>query len=342
MPIEMIKRISKQCREHPWLAAVVVAYLLLSGTEAVRRVMLFSPADAHDTGFSSWSRTDADSEGNVTPFRWSARRSTIVRPVSGAVLGVVLLRDETPSRAEDITVSFVLDGKPLDTYALRGTGPYSFRYFLPPILGDRQWSSIDVALKERLRNEGPISRGTWLTRWRELKPWRRPPSLAPIRLDTTVADPGTNAALPAARGNGPAFTTVGVASLEWLDVLPPEGAGFHAPETDAEGTELRWTRRWAALPLEATGKEAIVRMRALHPNIAHDPVIVDLYWGADLRRSVSLSEPVWAEIAIEIPADGPRSGVLSIHASRTWSPARAGASADARELGVALAGVDSR
>ena len=43
------------------------------------------------------------------------------------------------------------------------------------------------------------------------------------------------------------------------------------------------------------------------------------------------------------PAHGAMgNGVLSIHVSRTWSPARAGVSPDTRELGVAFAGVSWR
>ena len=89
---------------------------------------------------------------------------------------------------------------------------------------------------------------------------------------------------------------IGVADVRWRAEVPPDGIGFHPWESDAGGIEFRWTRRWASLPLQPQGPEAVFSVRAHHPDIEQHPVLVDFFWDAELRHTVSLSRPEWVEV----------------------------------------------
>ena len=69
----------------------------------------------------------------------------------------------------------------------------------------------------------------------------------------------------------------GIATVEWLDELPADGAGFHGEISEADGFAFRWTRRWASLPLQVAGSEAVLRIRAIHPDIDREPVAVSVF-----------------------------------------------------------------
>jgi len=329
----MRKRLVTRYRRHPWLATAVFAYLLFSGVEVVRNLLLANPLDKHDEGLSSWREAPTD-DGDVALLRWAGPHSTIVRPVEGPVLGLSLVHtgEDTPGLATPVT--FVVDGRQLDAYPLTRPGTYSFRYYLPSILGAERWSEVEQAWAARARSEAEAARSERPPRWQELKPWRLPPEPPSLRIEMQVP---TLRATPEEASGGE--STVGIADVEWLAELPPDGTGFHSYETDANGAWFRWTRSWAALPLQPRGREAVIRMRAIHPEIEQLPVTVDIFWNADLLQTVSIAWIGWANFPVALPDDATGNGVLSIHVSRTWSPARAGVSPDTRELGVGFAGV---
>jgi len=331
---------STRFREHPWLATAVTTYLLLSAIEMTRNLVLAHPLDGQDVGFSTWKEMPAeDAAAGTLLFRSAEPQSTLVRPVQGAVLSLLLI-DSSAEAPKPVT--FTLDGEVLDAYSLPGVGTYSFRYYLPPVLGAETWSKVEGILAQRTRARADSARGGWPSRWQELRPWRLSPDPPFIRIETSLGTAPPDAASAAASAAGEGASGVGIASVEWLDDLPADGFGFHPSEVDAAGVAFRWTRRWASLPLAAGGREAVVRVRAIHPDIDQQPVIVDLFWGARMLRSVSLSTTEWSDIAIALPAEAPRDGVLSLRTDRTWSPARVGVSRDSRELGVALAAVSWR
>jgi len=329
----MRKRILTRYRRHPWLATAVFIYLLFSGVEVVRNLLLANPLDKHDEGFSSWREAPID-DGGVALLRWAEPHSTMVRPVQGSVLSLFLVHAGGDTTGVAMPVTFAVDGRPVDAYTLSRPGTYWFRYYLPSILGAGRWSDVERAWAARARSEAEAARSEEPARWQELKPWRLPPEPPSIRIETRVQ---TLRAIPEEAGG--AGSDVGIADVEWLDELPPEGAGFYPWERDADGIGFRWTRRWAALPLQIGGREAVIRMHAIHPEIERRPVTVDFFWNAELLRTVSLAWFGWTNFAVALPEEAMGNGVLSIHVSRTWSPARAGVSPDTRELGVAFAGV---
>ena len=334
----MRERISTYIHQHPWLATIVALYLLLSGIEVTRNLLLARPLDGQDAGFSSWQEMQGEDLAATGPilFRWAESRSSMVRPVHGPVLGLLVIVSGT----EPAPVTFAIDGQVIDAYSLTGAGAYSFRYYLPPILGAKTWSAVEEILAQQARTRAAAANGPWLARWQELRPWHLPPEPPTIGIETALASapdgPAGGADVDGRRAG------IGIASVEWLDEVPAGGAGFHPPETDVDGIEYRWTRRWASLPLSLRAREAVVRIRAIHPDIARLPVAVDFFWGTEMLRTVSLSTSAWTDVAVRLPAEAARDGVLSMRTGRTWSPARAGVSADTRELGVAVATVTWR
>lgn len=341
----MRSRITIQYRKHPWLVTAVCLYLLLSVAEATRSVLLARPVDRDDTGFSSWREAPAEAgDGSTIPFRLTGSRSTMVRPVRGVVLGLLLIHPGADASGDDSAtaatpVAFAVDGQAIDSYTLSTPGTYFFRYYLPPILGAEQWSGVDDFLAARAQEDAASARGGWPASWQELNPWHPPPEPPSIRIQTAVGAASMSPGRVAGDSAPQDLTEVGVASVEWLDELPADGAGFHARATGADGIEYRWTRRWAALPLQVRGREAVVRIRAIHPDIGQRPVRVDFYWNEDSQHSVLLPGSDWTDVVVRLPTGGDGNGILSIRVSRTWSPARSGVSADTRELGVAFAGV---
>jgi len=335
---------SRQYREHPWLTALVCLYLLLSGVELARNLALADPLDRHDVGFSAWEEVPVPgSERNMVLLRWSEPRSAMLRPVEGTVLSLLLVQSRGEQEAGELPITLSIDGQPLDAYTLSANNAYSFQYYLPPILGPGFWSEVEARLAERARTEAEAEAGGWLANWKELKPWRRLPQRPSIWIETAVGSrAGTSASSDSSLTERHLPTGLGIATVEWRNEVPADGIGFHAWETDAEGVEYRWTRRWASLGLQATGSEALVTIRAIHPNIERQPVAVDFFWNGKLRRTVSLSDREWTQVAVAPQRGTDPDGVLSIRVARTWSPATAGVSPDGRELGVAVAGTTWR
>ncbi len=325
-----IDGISSRCRQFPLLTTAVVIYGILTAGEITHNFVIAQPLDRDDAGFSRWQAVPAPDGSNATLlFRWSEPVSTIRRPVEAPVLGLMVYRPEDAEGQVD--VAFSLDGEPLDAYTV-GQGAYWFRFYLPSILAPDKWTDARVRLDERVRAEAEQAVVGWFANWQELKPWSRPPAPPSIEIDTRLATvaPGSES---------PDAPIAGIATVEWLDELPTDGAGFHGEIGEADGFAFRWTRRWASLPLRVAGSEAVLRIRAIHPDIDREPVTVSVFWNERPVESVPLSNTDWTEVAVALGAEVGATGVLSIHVDRTWSPARAGVSEDRREFGVAFGDV---
>ena len=341
----MRNRLAEGFREAPWLMAAVALYLCLSAVEVARLVLLSDPIDAHDTGFSSWESVALPGTEARLFLRWSSPNSTLQRPIGGPVLGLTVYR---PPEAEDLVgVTFEIGGQPLDAYAV-GAGVYTFHYYLPAILPEL-WAQARERLADRARREAARASGGWLARWQELQPWRLPAPPPSVQIGVTVTpdapDAGSGHLSGAAEGDRPGRQGatwprpwVGMATELWLEELAPTGSGLHAEGTDTDGRRVRWTRLWASQPLNAEGTQGSLRVRAGHPDIVPNPVRVRLFWDGQPSGGVSLTNYDWTWVPFTVPAEA-ASGVLTITVDRTWSPRRAGMSADRRELGVLVGGL---
>lgn len=213
--------------------------------------------------------------------------------------------------------------------------------------------------------------------------WHRPPGPPSVWLHVRVPEELTFVPAELMETDDDRELGVGIALLEWSDEVPAEGLGFYPweraeaerpdPELGAmvrEEFRYRWTRRWASLPVNASGAAeggaAAVpglrlkfRLRSDHPDLASEPLEVRFFWGSSAIGSMALEAPGWRDVRLDVPAEvrdrdpGPADlEVLSLFVSRTWNPflwnkdlgpdaeARAGDPADKRYLGVAITEVE--
>lgn len=287
------------------------------------------------------------------PFRWTSDEAHLVEPVAGPILVVPLFlaRPDVPGRG--VPVRIVLENVPhgsvvLADFVLAENGWYAGAWFLPPLLGEQSWDDVATGwreLGEADRRAQAMEQGNlvarWFDNWRELKPWHPPPGPPAISLKVFVG----NTFVPADLLEGSDDRRrlgVGIGDLLWRSELPTEGFGFHPWETTPEGFRFRWTRLRASLPLEVAGHELLFRLRADHPDIATNPVVTRIYWGATELRSVSIDGSGWHDIVLRAPSPPGSRAVLTVSVDRTWTPLDAGGSKDARPLGVAMTVVEWR
>lgn len=332
--------ISRQYREHKWLTIAMGAYLALGALE-LTRVVLFDRPTTYDAGFHAWEETEAPSEpGTTMRFHWSRAEGAMLRPVDGAVLNLMLYETHPRIPEEGIPVTLEVGDQVIDEFRILRNGWHSLEYYLPPILGADAWSQVEAGWVERARTEAAVAGGGWFARWQELKPWHRragPPSIW-IRIEVgSTFVPSELLETDDARTLG-----VGVTDAHWQSGLPPEGIGFHPWELDAEGVPFRWTRSWASQPLDVAGTEAHFNLLASNPDLDQTPVSVQIFWDERPVAEIDLRDRSWAAVNLSAADLGRELGVLSFHVDRTWSPAVAGISADARQLGIAVTEIEWR
>ncbi len=322
----------RKLRGTPWLVVVVALYLTVSALEMARLSMLAESVDADDSGFSRWEAVATDEAPLLV--RWSGLESSMRRAIEAPVL---TLTAYGAAAANPVALIITIDGERVDSYTI-GPGIHTFHYYLPAILSREKWSEAQRRRDERDRYQSHVASAGWPTNWRELRPWRAVERLPQVEI-TTMLRPAVDRADPAGPAGDPDEGTdqarVGIAAVAWLDELPSSGGGFHAPETGPDGTEVRWTRRWASQPMVAAGRAVTFDLRAVHPDIADQPVRASFFWNSTQATTVDLADTEWRSVTIPVPP-GARAGVLTVHVDRTWSPARAGVSPDNRELGVLL------
>lgn len=331
--------ITSRYREHPWLTIAVAVYLVVSASE-LTRILLFDRPTTHDAGFHAWEDTATPPGlGATMRFHWSRAEGNMLRPVDGAVLSMMLYEAHPEMPAGGVPITLTLGDHLIDEFTILENGWHSRRYYLPPILGAELWARVETGWAQRTRAEAAIAGGSWFAGWQELKPWHRRPGPPSMEIDITAG--ATFVPSELLESDDERTLGVGVADPQWRAELPPDGIGFHPWESDAGDMEFRWTRRWASLPLQPQGPEAIFSIRAHHPDIEKQPVVVDFFWDADLRLTVSLSRPEWVEVRLPLGTTN-RTGVLTTRVDRTWNPSAVAAAPDNRDLGVGITRIEWR
>ena len=118
--------------------------------------------------------------------------------------------------------------------------------------------------------------------------------------------------------------------------------GLDKPEKTGDGREFRWTGRTAGMMLRVEGRTAEIPVLASHPDIAKNPVSVEIYATGDFFRTrrrldaIVLREGVWRTLECDLSEFEGRDVILIFKVSRTWNPKKVLAVPDPRNLGIAL------
>jgi hypothetical protein len=112
-------------------------------------------------------------------------------------------------------------------------------------------------------------------------------------------------------------------------------SGAHAPESMPSGGEFRWTGRQSHFVWGAKTRWVVVRLWALHPDIASRPVRLTLSTPCQVVFDEDLHSTDSVSIGLQLP-EGLRALEGSVRVSRTWKPSAFGTD-DLRELGAGLA-----
>ena len=322
-------RAAQAQREHPWLSLTIGLYIALSTVE-LARILLVAPTPTFATGVYGWEDAPAPLHTESRKrFRWTSADAYLLGPIEGPVLRipVYFARPDAP-----VSLRLYFDERPLSDFELIQDGWSELAYYLPPILGEQRWQEVKrgwaaTTLPGSAARHRSASMG-------ELRPWASPPRPPSSWLHFNVGStfvPSEVADATDSRRLG-----VGIGELGWPDVVPSDGLGLYDSETNAEGIAFRWTRLRASFPVTAGGNVALFSLRADHPDIDANPLTIDIYWEAKHVIELRLETRDWLPVEIKMPIPEGTRGVVSVHVSRTWSPATAGISADSRALGVAV------
>jgi len=317
---------------------IVLVYLALSGVEIIRTGAF---------GVSPWLRTgfypsESQPAGRLPrAFAWTAGRHGMLRePVLGQVVRLSL---GAPGRLGVIDVKVTLDGREIDVVPIDSG---EFRDLQIPIAALRSAR----AAKARRLGSGSLVRfedGLPPTAFRRVAVRYWPPSER-TRLLSGWGAASRPDVLEIGFETATTFVPQGIADrrelgaavgeLSWLQELPAEGVGFYDWEHQGERV-FRWTGRWAAQPLPPAGDvtdRVLVGAIRSHPRTeGADPLAVTFFCGGEQVAELLLEDADWTPLRLDL-SEVPGSSLLAVRVSRTWSPARAGVSADQRDLGVAL------
>lgn len=349
-----LERFKSTVRAHKVLSAVLGAYLALSAVELVRILLYDRPRD-YDAGFYQWETTQGPA-GGAREFHWTrGGEAYVLRPLWGPVVRFPLYLAHPSLPPEGVRVSLAIDGRVFHEQVLEVNGWHLLDLYLPAAMGTNPWSEtpVEMALQgagelRPVEGEEPFGQVAWTLApvpdyIRVFTEWRRPPGPPSLWFELRVQ--------PTFRPDDYAETDddrelgVGLAELLWMRKLPDEGIGFHSWEQEGDRA-FRWSRGWATAPVAidvpaalAGSAEGTFWVRAADPGAAERPVTMRAWWGTRPLPEITLADTAWHPVRLRTEPRQ-RLGALSVSVDRTWSPARAGVSGDARELGVAVSRIE--
>ncbi len=124
-----------------------------------------------------------------------------------------------------------------------------------------------------------------------------------------------------------------------LGLSPAEG--FYARESDETGRRFRWTGEQARLSVPTARGEVRIELRAGHPDLARQPLVVWFTLAGKTAHQCELSTDTWQWVRLPVPPQTPNPAELHIRVERTWRPSDHGALRDTRRLGVAIARIEN-
>ncbi|MCX8038571.1 MAG: O-antigen ligase family protein [Candidatus Sumerlaeia bacterium] len=124
-----------------------------------------------------------------------------------------------------------------------------------------------------------------------------------------------------------------------LGLLPAEG--FYGRESDETGRRFRWTGEQARQSVPTARGELRIELRAGHPDLARQPLVVWFTLAGKTAHRCELSTDTWQWVRVPVPAQTPNPAELHIRVERTWRPSDLGIFRDTRRLGVAIARIEN-
>jgi O-antigen ligase len=118
--------------------------------------------------------------------------------------------------------------------------------------------------------------------------------------------------------------------------------GFYAWEKDERGFRFRWAQKHAGLVIENSATFLTIPMRASHPDLARDPVKVDIYVSDRHFRRKKLFQTLvfknsgWRDAELALPESTEKNIFLIFDTSREWQPLRHSGVPDPRWLALAM------
>ncbi len=331
------------------VAVLAGAYLLLSAAE-LTRALLFERSSELNVGLYPPERVVLPEGERV--FSWTRGDSgSVKRPLWGPVVRVPVYLAHPQPAADGTTLALLNeDDAVLDTRALTANGWHRLDYYLPPLLGADPWRDQPATMQidDLGRLAGALGEAPFMRAQRTHQPspdylrvftgWN--PRPGPPAFWLTFAAGSTFVPSDYLDVADDRRLGVGIGHLLWMPELPPQGLGLFAWETH-EDEPFRWAGARASMPVPPSPPNAgglAFRMRPADPDATERPVRAELYWQERRIESIELSDAGWVDVTLELNRfpDTTVGGVLTIYASRTWNPARAGVAADDRDLGVAI------
>lgn len=118
--------------------------------------------------------------------------------------------------------------------------------------------------------------------------------------------------------------------------------GFYATEKDERGFLFRWSQKHAGLVIENAGAFLTIPMRASHPDLARDPVKVDVYLSdrhfrrKELFQTLVFRNSGWRNAEFALPESTEKNICLIFNSNREWQPLRHSGVPDPRWLALAM------
>ena len=118
--------------------------------------------------------------------------------------------------------------------------------------------------------------------------------------------------------------------------------GLYQPEKTGDGRPFHWTRKEAGISIKIAGPVIRIPVMASHPDIARNPVRVEIVLVRDMFRSkknlreIILKDGSWTTIEARVSEYLGQEAMVLIKVGRTWNPKKATGVPDPRNLGVAL------
>ncbi len=127
----------------------------------------------------------------------------------------------------------------------------------------------------------------------------------------------------------------GAQFIRGTQIPPPSFAGGFYHQESFDGLKGRWIGPKAVVVTKPQEKTWSACVASFIPKLAEDPQRVRITLNGRMAQDVEINGPGWRKIDLLLPGGEP--SVIRISASRSWNPARSGASPDDRDLALVIA-----